>query len=339
MGRAAFCSAQGQTESRLGNVFLLNGITQNANREIGVPRIQNLPFAMGVFSSSGRHNAFQNPDGHNATFNIFSVRSYPVCGAKVPRIFQYPVRHSRPARYNQNGNLNLRVWQYAGIFPFYILEFMTISFGLSITFGEVTVEGLPASQYTTSSVPAAKRDLLTPHLQFQILFPEAIFMARKLLILVGLFFAFSISARAQGIDLFGGYSYERLGTSPGRNLNGVEITGQYKFTNWLGAAADLDAHFGLPSQPDGRTLQFMVGPQLSFPARISPFVHALVGVGHLSDNGIESTSFAGAVGGGIDMRIAPAISWRIIQLDDVLTHHFGGIQHNARASTGLVIRF
>jgi hypothetical protein len=165
-------------------------------------------------------------------------------------------------------------------------------------------------------------------------------MARRLLILLGLFFLSSISARAQGgIDLFAGYSFERLGTSPGRNLNGLELTGQFKFTNWLGVAADLDAHFGLPSQPDGRTLNFMVGPQISFPARISPFLHGLVGVGHLSDNGITDTSFAGAVGGGIDMHIAPVISWRIIQGDDILTHHFGGIQHNVRVSTGIVLRF
>ena len=165
-------------------------------------------------------------------------------------------------------------------------------------------------------------------------------MARRLLILLGLFFLSSISARAQGgIDLFGGYSYERLGTSPGRNLNGVEITGQFKFTNWLGVAADLDAHFGLPSQLDGRTLHFMVGPQISFPARISPFVHILAGIGHLSDNGITDTSFAGAVGGGIDWHFAPLISWRIIQGDDILTRHFGAIQHNARVSTGIVLRF
>jgi hypothetical protein len=164
-------------------------------------------------------------------------------------------------------------------------------------------------------------------------------MARRLLILLGLFFVFSISARAQGIDLFGGYSYERVGGSPGRNLNGVEITAQYKFMDWLGLAADVDGHFGLPSQPDGRTLHVMAGPQISFPARISPFLHVLAGIGHVSNNGISDTSFAGAIGGGIDMRIAPLISWRIIQGDDIITHHFGGVQHNVRVSTGLVFRF
>jgi hypothetical protein len=164
-------------------------------------------------------------------------------------------------------------------------------------------------------------------------------MARRLLILLGLVFLFSISARAQGMDLFGGYSYERLDSSPGRNLNGVEITGQYKFRDWLGVAADIDGHFGLPSSPDARTLDFMVGPQISFPARISPFIHALAGIGHVNLNGSPDTSFAGAIGGGIDMHIAPFISWRIIQGDDLITHHFGGVQHNARVSTGLVFHF
>jgi hypothetical protein len=95
----------------------------------------------------------------------------------------------------------------------------------------------------------------------------------------------------------------------------------------------------LPSQPDGRTLHVMVGPQISFPGRISPFVHVLGGVAHLSDNGITNTSYSVAFGGGIDMRLVPLISWRIIQGDDIVTHYFGAVQHNARVSTGLVFRF
>lgn len=164
-------------------------------------------------------------------------------------------------------------------------------------------------------------------------------MARRLLILLGVLFLFSVSARAQGVDLFGGYSYERLDSSPGRNLNGLEITGQFKMNSWFGVAADFDSHFGLPSETDARTLHFMVGPQFSFPSRISPFVHALVGVGHLSYNGSPDTSIAGGIGAGIDMRIAPLLSWRIIQADDIITHHFGAVQHDARVSTGIVFRF
>ena len=164
-------------------------------------------------------------------------------------------------------------------------------------------------------------------------------MVRRMLILLGLFFLFSISARAQGIDLFGGFSYERLGSSPGRNLGGIEFTGQYKFRDWFGIDADLDGHFSLPSEPYGRTLHAMVGTQFSFPTRISPFVHILAGIGHASSNGFGDTSVAGAIGGGIDLHIGPLVSWRIVQGDDIITHYFGGVQHSPRISTGLVFRF
>ncbi len=164
-------------------------------------------------------------------------------------------------------------------------------------------------------------------------------MVRKLLILMGLVLFISLSAHAQDrVELFGGYSYERYGGSPGRNVNGWEIAGQYKFENWIGAVADLDAHYGLPSNLDNRTVNFMVGPQISFPGPISPFVHVLVGVGHIR-SGSSDTSLATAIGGGIDMRIFPALSWRVIQADEVITRFFGGTQRNARLSTGLVIRF
>ena len=252
----------------------------------------------------------------------------------------FSISHFRAVGYYEYGNGNLRVLQPALAFLFYtVLELLMIFTGSPNVFGGVTDKRVSASHLVTSLVSAARPELSTPRLQLQILFPEAFFMARRVLILLGLSFLFSISARAQSADVFGGYSYERFGGSPARNLHGVEITGQYRFRSWLGIAADMDAHFGLPSRPDARILQFMVGPQISFPARISPFFHVLAGIGHARTNGSADTSFAGAIGAGIDMRIVPNVSWRILQGDEIITHHFGGIQHSARISTGLVFRF
>ena len=164
-------------------------------------------------------------------------------------------------------------------------------------------------------------------------------MLRRLSILLGLIFLISISARAQdNVELFGGYTFQRYGGTPSRYLNGWEISGKYKLAPWVGIAADLDGHYGLPSSPDARTLHFMVGPQISFPGRISPYFHVLGGFGHMQGNG-SNTSLAGAIGGGVDMRVAPLLSWRVIQADDVVTRFFGGTQHSLRLSTGLVIRF
>lgn len=165
-------------------------------------------------------------------------------------------------------------------------------------------------------------------------------MVRKLPILLGLIFFFSLSARAQDTaEIFGGYSFDRLGSTPGRNLNGWEVAGEYKFASFFGVAGDVDGHYGSPSQVDTRTVDFMVGPQVSLPGRISPFAHVLGGISHIRAGGGSDTSFATAFGGGIDLRLVPIISWRVIQADDVVTRFFGSTQNTARISTGLVFRF
>jgi len=62
-------------------------------------------------------------------------------------------------------------------------------------------------------------------------------MVRKIWLLFGLYAISSPLARAQDkAELFGGFSYMRF---LGSNLNGWEISGQYKFTDWLGGVADL----------------------------------------------------------------------------------------------------
>lgn len=165
-------------------------------------------------------------------------------------------------------------------------------------------------------------------------------MARKLLILFALLFISSLSARAQSIGLFAGYSFEHVGTSPGRNFNGVEIGAQYRLAPWLRAVADLDGHYVFPNQLDGRSFHIMVGPEVSFPVRrYSPFVHVLAGYASIHDNGLTGSSYSAALGGGLDRNIAPLLTWRMVQADDVITHYFGGLQHNIRLSTGIVLRF
>ncbi len=85
-------------------------------------------------------------------------------------------------------------------------------------------------------------------------------MVRRFSFLLGLVLLFSLfplAAHAQDdkIELFGGYSYMRVDATPalnpgsgGFNLNGWELSGQYKFADWLGAVADVDGHSGSPSE-------------------------------------------------------------------------------------------
>jgi len=76
--------------------------------------------------------------------------------------------------------------------------------------------------------------------------------------------------------------------------------------------------------------------------RVRPFAHALFGGAHVKLNwtGFSSTdtTFAIALGGGFDYRLAGPIQWRF-QGDYLQTRFFSGTQNNARFSTGIVLAF
>jgi len=165
-------------------------------------------------------------------------------------------------------------------------------------------------------------------------------MVRKLAFLAALLLSVSVCARAQDkAEIFGGYSYQRIDNSPSFNLNGWELSGQYKFARWLGGVVDLDGHYGSPSGISTSTHHYLFGPQVSWPARVSPFAHVLIGAAHVNVGGVGDTSFSTAIGGGIDARLVHGVYWRVIQGDYIHTQFFGSGQNNARLSTGIVFRF
>jgi hypothetical protein len=166
-------------------------------------------------------------------------------------------------------------------------------------------------------------------------------MVRKLLLVFGLFFLASFPAQAQDTaEVFGGYSYMHFHTSLSGNVNGGEIAGQYKFTDWVGGVADLDGHYGSLGGISTSTYTFLFGPQVSLPSRVSPFGHLLLGGAHISGPGFGDTSFAMALGGGIDTRIShDRFYWRVIQMDYLITQFGGHSQNNFRLSTGIVVKF
>jgi hypothetical protein len=165
-------------------------------------------------------------------------------------------------------------------------------------------------------------------------------MFRRLLPLLGLLLLASLSAQAQDkVELFGGYSYMRL-HNPTANLNGWEIAGQYKFTDWLGGVADFDGHYGSPNGISTSTHTYLFGPQISWPSRVSPFARLLLGGAHISEAGFGRSSFSMALGGGIDVGLFhDQFYWRVIQTDYLMTQFGSRAQNNFRASTGIVIRF
>ena len=77
--------------------------------------------------------------------------------------------------------------------------------------------------------------------------------------------------------------------------------------------SDFDGHYGSPNGFSTSLHTFLFGPEVSWPARVSPFAHVLFGGAHVSSGGFSDTSFAMAVGAGIDTRLIHGIYWRIFQ--------------------------
>ena len=171
---------------------------------------------------------------------------------------------------------------------------------------------------------------------------------RRTYLLGVLFLLGSLPTHAQAFDpgpfqAFGGYSYTRFDTSPvttrTASFNGFDLTGQYRFANWLGGVADFGGSVGTLGIPPS-LVTYLFGPEVSLPARVSPFAHVLVGGAHFgAGNPGSDTSFATAIGGGIDIRIGHGFYWRMIQGDYLPTRFNGGTQNNVRVSTGLMVRF
>ncbi len=175
-------------------------------------------------------------------------------------------------------------------------------------------------------------------------------------------FAGFASAQVPAGNVFFGYSYYSMDLSsfnqPGwdrANTNGWETSFEGKVIPFLGLVADFDSHYGsqnflvtCPASPfpcgpvsaDITEHNYLFGPRVSFPAgKFRPFAQVLFGGAHVDAGAAGSdTSFATAVGGGLDYKLIPLLAWRF-QGDYVQTRFFGTTQDNVRISTGIVLRF
>lgn len=175
--------------------------------------------------------------------------------------------------------------------------------------------------------------------------------ARRLLFAALLTAVFTLAARPAAAlpkgDLFAGFS--RAGSNifypnvPA--LNGWEATGTLRLHKPL-LAAELDvAHYGIGAgsqNPHSTTVLF--GPQLAVRGLGAKFfVHALVGGEHSKNSAtntpIDGGAFAYALGGGVDIPIAPFFAWRL-QADrlDAPSQDTAN-PTKARFTTGIVFRF
>jgi hypothetical protein len=183
----------------------------------------------------------------------------------------------------------------------------------------------------------------------------------QLIAVVAAGFVFCVAGNAQvptSGNVFFGYSYSNAGPLFGLtkrgNLNGWEGSLEGKVLPWIGLVVDFSGHYGSQQVPcavpvdcfiiptaNVHEQDILFGPRVSMSVgKIRPFAEALFGAGHIStDNGGGSdTSFATALGGGIDYKIIRPVAWRF-EGDYVQTRFFGTTQNNVRLSTGIVLRF
>ena len=191
-------------------------------------------------------------------------------------------------------------------------------------------------------------------------------MRRGLLILVAIAAGaiFAGSAQAQ-VQIFGGYSYVHPTVSvqttttcvPGPtcvvttkshpSFNGWEFAGTYNFFKVVGLTADFAGNYGTVQGAPVHLQTYLFGPQIHLPGPISPFAHVMAGIGHESIGNSNSAlvipfsgnAFAAAAGGGIDIKVVPFISLRVIQFDELVTRFHSTRQNQPRVSAGIVIHF
>lgn len=156
-------------------------------------------------------------------------------------------------------------------------------------------------------------------------------------------------------NVFFGYSYynTNLSSIDRANTNGWQASVEGKVLPWVGIVGDFGSHYGSQNFPavcpqgvlcsinfDVSEHNYLFGPRVSASVgKFRPFAEGLIGIGHVNlKGGPSDTSFASALGGGLDYHVLPHVAWRI-QGDYVTTRFFSTTQNNLQLATGIVIRF
>lgn len=152
-------------------------------------------------------------------------------------------------------------------------------------------------------------------------------------------------------------------------FNGFNASVTGNLNRYFGVKFDVSGHFKKQTFPAGTSnleldsdlWQFMGGVQLkdnSTETTFKPFAHVLVGAARASVDGRftptggciavfpspcsdtfeeTDTGLAGAIGGGLDIRVGRRLDIRVIQFDYNPTRLFDSTQHNFRVGAGIVI--
>jgi opacity protein-like surface antigen len=175
---------------------------------------------------------------------------------------------------------------------------------------------------------------------------------QKFMLLLALFLLVAGVASAQDdapkFQVFGGYSYIRA-TDQGNhiNFNGGSVSASYNLRRYVDVVADFGLYHGGRTGVSGNLVTSMGGPKFAYRiGKFTPFAQALFGAGHASIGASYSfraeNAFAAAIGAGVDAKVSPRISVRLIQIEHLITKFDDGDnnqQSDTRVSAGFVYRF
>ena len=191
---------------------------------------------------------------------------------------------------------------------------------------------------------------------------------RKVVLLIALLGVFSLLTVAEDTpkaEVFGGYQYLHTGdfsssgqtlSNSSQNWNGWDANATYYFNKNFGVQGDFSGSYATIGHVSSHVYTYAGGPVVALNAggKVNPFVHALFGGIHLtgSASGVSASlnGFTTMAGGGVDVKVAPRIAFRLIQADWVY-FHFGSTtvagtsvpsfsgSKNVRIATGIVFRF
>ncbi|MGH9712726.1 MAG: outer membrane beta-barrel protein [Candidatus Acidiferrales bacterium] len=179
----------------------------------------------------------------------------------------------------------------------------------------------------------------------------------------------SISTFAQDtpvVQVGGGYTFRSFNVpqSSRLDMNGWNATAEYNIKRWLAVAADFDGTY--KSQPDTLFIglsdktdiySFVFGPRI-YPLghhRLSPFVHAMFGVGRSSVTvpnppptgatfSQSENDFAFTFGGGLDLSLGRHFAIRVAKVDYEQTRFYHAFtpgapnQNNFKYSAAFLIK-
>jgi Outer membrane protein beta-barrel domain len=169
---------------------------------------------------------------------------------------------------------------------------------------------------------------------------------KKPLLAILAFALLPLAALSQDVpkaDVAAGYSFLRITSGTGLNMNGFNVSAAYNVSNPVGVVADFGVYHRSQAGASTTTETYTFGPRFSYrkAGGFVPFAQALVGGSHSSTSfgGFSGSSnpFAFSFGGGGNIALGSSGRAALRPEFDYLGFHANGSTSNAfRVSVGIV---